>query len=212
MIDRQDGSKGSVPAVSQSGSYAEEPAPQRHSFAKNKASWGAAILLAAGFVVALYVWGVDTDRDQFLAVAAQNDATVQIGGVSCVSIDPHQVVVDRKDYSDSGLAEAIVDILSIKTVMFSANDTTCPWMFGITVVPKLEPAVRYNGQFARYLVSIAICEKRANGSVNPNRCRSKNVYVFNPRVAPHDLFLIALVGLAKPQATEWEAFQRRKSQ
>jgi hypothetical protein len=119
-------------------------------------------------------------------------------------------VFDRKDYWDPKLVEAIVDILSIKAVMLNAAYTTCPWSFFVTVVPKAIFAVRYDGLFARYLVSVGICERKVDGSINPNKCLSKNIYVFNPRVETHELFSIALVGLARPQANKWEAFLQKR--
>jgi hypothetical protein len=179
---------------------------------KSKAFWSVAVVLLVGLVVGLVVWGIDPDPNQFLAAAALNDSAVRVDGVSCLSIDPHKVVFDQKDYFDPKLVETIVDILSIKTVLFNANYATCPWGFSVTVVPRTIYAVRYNGRFARYLVSIGICERTVNGRMNPNKCLSKNVYVFNPRVEPHELFLLALVGLARPQASELEAFQSKKPQ
>jgi len=179
---------------------------------KSKAFWSGAIVLLVGLVVGLVVWGVDPDPNQFLAAVSLNYSTVRIDDVSCLSIDPHKVVFDQKDYWDPKLVEAIVDTLSINPVLFNADYATCPWGFFVTVVPRTIPAVRYNGQFARYLVSIGVCERTLNGSMNPNKCINKNIYVFNPRVEPHELFSLALVGLAKPQASKFEAFQSKRSQ
>lgn len=178
---------------------------------KSRAFWSVAVVLLVGLVVGLAVWGVDPYPNQFVAAVSLNCSTIRIDGVNCLSIDPHKVVFDEKDYSDPKLVEAIVDILSIKTVLFNADYATCPWGFSVTVVPKTIPAVRYNGQFARYLVSIGICERTA-WSLNPDKCVNKNIYVFNPRVEPHELFSLALVGLARPQASKWEVFQSKKPQ
>jgi hypothetical protein len=209
MVDQQSGTtKSSVPSVPLGRSDAEAPA-LRPSLWMSKTSWGIAILLTLGLIVGLWVWGVDPDPDNFLAAAAVNDSAIAVDSVSCLWIK--QVMYDEKDYSDPELPEAIVNILSIKTILPSADYATCRWGFGITVVPGIVSAVRYNGQFARYLVSIDICDRTIEGRINPNSCLSKNIYVFTPRVAPHDLFLIALDGLVKPQASEWEAFQRKKS-
>jgi hypothetical protein len=132
--------------------------------------------------------------------------------MASVVCDPHKVVFDQKDYWDPKLIEAIVDTLSIKPVLFNADYATCPWEFFVTVVSKMIPAVRYNGQFARYLVSIGICERTLNGSINSNECLSKNMYFFNTRVEPHELFSLALVGLARPQVSELDAFQSKRPQ
>jgi hypothetical protein len=179
---------------------------------KSKAFWSVTAILLVSLVVGLVVWGIDPDPNQFLAAASTNDSAVRIDGVSCLSIDPNKVVFDQKDYWDPKLVEAIVDTLSIKAVLFNADYATCPWGFSVTVVPRTIPAVRYNGQFARYLVSIGICERTPDGRMNPNKCLSKNIYVFNPRVEPHELFSLALVGLARPQASELEAFQSKRPQ
>jgi hypothetical protein len=179
---------------------------------KSKAFWSVTAVFLVGLVVGLVVWGVDPDPNQFTAAAALNYSTIRIDRVSCLSIDPHKVVFDKKDYSDPKLVETIVDILSIKTVLFNADYATCPWSFSVTVVPKTIFAVRYDGQFARYLVSVAICDRFVDGSINPNKCVNKNIYVFNPRVEPHELFSLALVGLARPQASKWEVFQSKRPQ
>jgi hypothetical protein len=178
---------------------------------KSKAFWGVIALLLVGLVLGLVVWG-DPDPNQFLAAALLNDSSVRIDHVSCLSVDPHKVMFDQKDFSDPKLVESIVGTLSISAVSFNANYAKCPWSFFAVVVPRWTFGVRYNGHFARYLVSIGICERNVDGSINPNKCLSKNIYVFNPRVEAHDLFSIGLVGLARTQANQWEAFQSTRSQ
>jgi hypothetical protein len=178
---------------------------------KSKAFWIPTVVLLVALVVGLVVRGVDPDPSQFLAVASQNDSAIRIDHVSCLSIDPHKVVFDRKDYWDPKLVESIGHTLLIKPVLLNADYATCPWGFFGTVVPGTVFAVRYKGGFARYLVSIGICERTVKGSMNPNKCLSKNIYVFNPRVEPLELLSLALVGLARPQANEWEAFQVQSS-
>lgn len=209
MIDRPPAT--SVPAVAQSTPDAGGPASRLSLLRQSKGSWGVAAALLIGLVAGLTLWDVDPSPGQLLAAASLNDSAVRIGGVSCLSIAPHKVVFDKKDYSDPKLVEEIADTFSIKTVLFGADYATCPWNFFVTVVPGTIPAVRYNGVSAKYLVSIGVCDRAVDGSVNPNKCLSKNVYVFNPRVEPHELFSLALVGLAKPQASKWEAFQKKRS-
>jgi hypothetical protein len=172
--------------------------------------WSATAVLLVGVSIGLAAWGVDANPKQFLAAAALNDSAVRIDGVSCLSIGPHGVVFDQKDYSDPQLVDAIVETLAIKTVLFDADFKTCPWGFFVTVVPGLVSAVRFGAQSARYLVSIGICERTIDGTLNPSKCLDKNVYVFNPNVGPHELFAVALVGLAKSQSNEWEVFQSKR--
>jgi hypothetical protein len=176
----------------------------------NKIAFGAWGLIAACFGIwAVAIYAPDS-RAEYLAAVSQNDAAFRVSDFSCVSI--HGVVYDQKEYIDPKLAEAITDVLSIKNVFFDADVTTCPWYFSITGISGNVYAVRYNGDFARYLVSIGICERKPNGRVNENKCLSKNIYVFNRKVEPHTLFLLALVGMARSQATELEAYQVKKGQ
>src|SRR6266705_2827210 len=139
-------------------------------------AWG---VVAACVGIWLLVTYEPDFSSEYLAAAGQNQTAVRIDGVSCLSIGSNGVVFDEKEYSDPKLVEAIVEILSIKTVLFNADYATCPWDFSVTVVPGTIFAVRYNGQAAKYLVSIGICERKPNGSVNPNKCFDKNIYIFN---------------------------------
>ena len=185
---------------------------QLFSLRKNKFFWSITFAVLAGLIVGLMVWKDDTDSKQFRAVVSLGDSGVRIYGVSCLSIDQHRVIFDRKDYSDPTLVEAIVDILAIKTVVFNADYGICPWGFFVTVVPGLEPAVRLDGQPARFLISTGICMRTQSGTLNPSKCLNKNVYVFNADVGPHELFSIALVGLARSQSNKREMFQGKRRQ
>jgi hypothetical protein len=176
----------------------------------NARSWLGALLIAIILVAVSLVWS-DPDRKNFLAAASLNFARFPIESVDCLAINPHGVVYDQKGFSDPELPEAITSALGIKTILPGADTATCRWGIDITVIAKADPHVRYNGDFSRYLVAIAICERSADGRMT-DECISKNIYVFNPHVAPHDLFLIALDGLALRQTQEWQAFQRKKSE
>jgi hypothetical protein len=68
-------------------------------------------------------------------------------------------------------------------------------------------AVRYRDEIARYVLSVGICERMPDGTLNPDRCLAKSVYVFNRNVAVDVLFSVALTGLARKQTSKWEAFQ-----
>ena len=70
---------------------------------KSKAFWG--VTLALGLAVSLAVWGVSQHPTKVHAAAALNSADVDIGRVSCLSIDPHQLVFDEKEYRDPKLVE-----------------------------------------------------------------------------------------------------------
>jgi len=179
----------------------------------NKIAFGAWGLVAACFAVWAFAMYAPDFSAEYVAAASQNDATFRVSDFSCVSIDSHRGVhYDQKEYVDPELAKAITDVLSIKNVFFDADVTTCPWYFFITGISGRISAVRFDGGSALYLVSIGICERKPDGRVNPNKCLSKNIYVFNRNVEPHTLFLLALVGLARPQATESEAYHVKKGQ
>jgi hypothetical protein len=178
----------------------------------NKIAFGAWGLVLVCFAVWAFVMYAPDFSAEYQAAAAQNQARFRVSDFDCVSIDPHNVVYDQKEFVDPKLAEAITDVLSIKNVFFDADVTTCPWYFHITGISGRVSAVQYYGSPALYLVSIGICERKSDGRVNPDKCLSKNIYVFNRNVEPHVLFLLALVGLARSQATEWESYQVKKGQ
>ena len=174
---------------------------------KSKAFWGLTIVLVFGLVVALAVSGVGPESGQLQAAASLNTSAVSIDDLRCLSIDPHNVVVDRKEYRDPGLVEEIANTLPVRAVLPGVDSGTCPWGFFVTVVPGLISAVQYHGRSARYLVSIGVCERTAAGTLIAGKCLNKNIYVFNSNVEPRGLLSVALAGLAKSQANEWEVFQ-----
>ena len=178
----------------------------------NKIAFGAWGLIAACFAIWAFAMYAPDSRAEYLAAVSQNDAAFRVSDFSCVSIDSRRVVYDQKEYIDPKLAQAITDVLSIKNVFFDADVTTCPWYFSITGISGRIYSVRFDGSPALYLVSIGICERKPNGHVNPNKCLSKNIYVFNRNVEPHMLFLLALVGFAKSQSTKLEGYQVKKGQ
>jgi hypothetical protein len=183
------------------------PLPSAFLSRKSKAFWSIGIVLLVSLIAALVFWLLDREPDEFLAAVSLNYSTIPLEKVGCLSIDPHKVVFDGKDYSDPKLVESILDILSIRTVLSDADYATCPWGFFATAVPKTIFAVRYGILPANYLVSVGICERTPDGRMDPNRCINKNVYIFNWRVQPHELFSIGLMGLKRPQASKWEVFQ-----
>lgn len=210
MSDPQGDGEGSVPSVPQV-SYRAERSVRQSRFPRISGAWWVVIvLLTIGAAIGGVIWGVDPYPGHFLAVSAQNYSTIALDRVNCVSTD--SVMYDAKDFSDPKLADAIVDTLGIKTVLFNAEYAACPWGLSLTIVPGMEPAVRYNGHFARYLVSVAVCERTVEQRMNPSKCVNKNIYVFTPRVAPHDLFRVGLIGLKKQQTSEWEVFLVKRSQ
>ena len=167
-------------------------------------------MLTIGAAIGGVIWGIDPYPGHFLAASSQAYSTIALDRVNCVSTD--RVMYDAKDFSDPKLADVVSDTLGIKTVLFNAEYAACPWGLSLTIVPGIETEVSYNDFFARYLVSVAVCERTVEQRMNPSKCVNKNIYVFTPRVTPHDLFWVALIGLKKQQTSKWEAFLVKRSQ
>ena len=210
MSEPQGERKASVPAVAVKPPRVDIPVLSP-IFRMSARSWLGAIVVAIVLVVVSLLWG-NPDRENFLAAASPNFAKFPIESVNCLAINPDGVIYDRKNFSDPKLPQAIADALGIKTILPGADYAACPWGIDIAVIAQTDPHVRYDGDFSRYLVSIAICERSPPDGRMTDDCISKNIYVFNPRVAPHDLFLIALDGLALRQTQDWQVFQRKKSE
>jgi hypothetical protein len=177
--------------------------------AKNEAIQITAIVMfVAGVIAGLVFLVLEKSSDELLAAVSTNYSTIDYGKVACVSIAPNQVTVEGAATPDPKLAESITDILSIKTVLFDAGYAECPWDFFVNVAPGTTFAIRDGFLPAQYLVSVGICERTDDKHVNPNNCLSKNVWVFNWRAKPHDLFRVGLIGL-RPDTPEMEQIRMR---
>jgi hypothetical protein len=181
-------------------------------WSKSEISWGVFAVLSVGLLVAFAARNFSTDPTKIQVAASVNSSDILVDGLRCLSIDPRKVIVDEKNYSEPNLVETIGKILPVRAVLFDADVGTCPWGFFATVVTGRVSAVRLHGQPAEYLVSIGICERTPNRTLYPGNCTNKNIYVFNSGVAPHELLVTALAGLAKSQAKDWEVFQSARPQ
>jgi hypothetical protein len=146
--------------------------------------------------------------DELLATASLNYSTIDYDKVTCVSIAPDGLTVEGKDTPDPKLAKSVVDTLSIRTVLFGAPYSECPWDLFVNIAPGPLLGIRHGLLPAQYLVSAGICERTGDVHVNPNKCLSKNIYVFNWRAKPHDLFRIGLIGL-RPETPDMEEIRMR---
>jgi hypothetical protein len=155
-------------------------------------------------VIGLVVLFLEWPADEFRAAASTNYSTIEYDKVTCVSIGPHDLRVGGKDVPDPKLAKFIAEVLSIKSVLFDATYSQCSWLFFVEAVPG---SISARGGIlpAQYLMAVGICQRINDSHVDPNKCLNKNVYVFNWRVKPHDLFRIAVVGL-KPETADDEPF------
>ena len=175
----------------------------------NRVALGIVIaLLAVGVPVGCFLRGTDPDPRHFLAASSPGEAAIYVTGLSCASVD--KVMYDAKEFSDPELAGAVTEILGVKTVLFNASYEACPWGLYLGALSGIDPHIGYDGLFSRFQVSVHMCERTADRRPRPDRCTSKEIYVFTPRVAPHDLFRIALIGLQRPYVSKDELFQVEK--
>jgi hypothetical protein len=175
-------------------------------FAKSKAFWFIAAIIFVGLSIGPAVWAFDQYPTQFQATSSLNYSTINFNEVYCLSIDPHKVYFDGKEYSDPYLADSIAEILSVRNIQFDADYNTCPWELIETVVVKAVYSVRQGVWPAQYLVSAAVCERTAKGRLDPDKCLNTNVYVFNWSAKPHELLSMGLVGLMRSKTQDWELF------
>src|SRR5579859_649516 len=130
-------------------------------------------IIAQAVFVAILVVGlifvILRQPDELLAAASLNFSTIDYSKVTCVSIAPDGVTVEGKDTPDPKLAKSIADILSIKTVLFDAAYSECPWDFSVNVAPGPLAGIHYGLLPAQYLVSV-----RARGR---RPCEPKKVSV-----------------------------------
>jgi hypothetical protein len=175
-------------------------------FAKSKAFWFIVAIFFVGLPIGLAVWAFDQYPTKIQATSSLNYSTINFNEVNCLSIDPHKIHVDRREYSDPHLVDSIADILSVREIWFDADYTRCPWGLIDTVVPKTVYAVRHGVWPAQYLVSAGICERTASGRLDPDKCLSTNVYIFNWSAKPHELLSMGLVGLTRSKTQDWELF------
>lgn len=203
MSEPQAPKEGSVPSVPKVKHRGAARASQPYPLVNRIALGIVLALLAVGLPIGCFMWGIDPDPRNFVAASDFNYARISIDGLNCVSVEP--LAYDAKEFSDSKLSDAVVEILGIKTVLFGADFEACPWGLDLTVLSGLDLTLAYDGFFSRYRVSVAICARSADGKMT-NDCVSKDIHVFTPRVDPHDLLRIALIGLRKTQARRMEPF------
>ena len=174
---------------------------------KNETAQSIAIAISvASSIVGLVVLFLEWPVDEFRAIPHLAYSTISYDKVDCLSINSQSVTIEGQRYSDPSLAKSITDILSIKSVLFGATFSQCPWSFFANIVPGTDFVVHDGILPAQYLVSVGICQRIDDRHVNPGNCLNKNVYVFNWRVKPHDLFRIGLTAL-RPETQDKEEFR-----
>jgi hypothetical protein len=166
------------------------------------AAWGLVAACVAIWAIEMY----EPDfSSEYLAVSVRGREDIRLSDVSCVSLNPRDLVFDEKQFADPRLAEGITALLSIKNVFLEADVLTCPWHFAATGISGRDSSVRYGEKFSRYQISIRICEQKDR--TNSDRCVAKTIHVFNRNIERHNLLLLAIVALARPQSEEWEVYR-----
>ena len=167
----------------------------------------ATAVLAGGLVVGVIVAALEKYLDEVVAAVSTNFSRIDYSKVTCVSIGPHGLTREGKDTPDPKLANSITDILSIKTVLYGAAYSECPWDFFINATSG-DLGIHYGAVSPQYTLAVGICERIDDRRLDPGKCLSKNVYVFSPFVRLHDLFRIAVIGL-KPETQDMRPFTMR---
>ena len=182
--------------------------PLFFSFGENKRLQHiATALLSGGLVVGVILAALEKYLDEVVAAASTNYSTIDYSKITCVSIGPHRLTHEGKDTPDPKLAKSITDILSIKTVLYDASYSECPWDFSINVTSG-GLGIHYGAVSPEYSLSVRICERIDDHRVDGDKCLSKNVYVFSTFVRLHDLFRIGLIGL-KPETPDMRPITMR---
>ncbi len=132
---------------------------------------------------------------------------IQLDRLHCLSVDPRRVVFNERQYPSEKLLSTIGAQLAIPRIYVNADVAECLWGLSLSGEKRNIFAVRYREEIAHYVLSVGICERMPDGTLNPDRCLSKSVYVFNRNVAVDQLFSVSLTGLARQQTSKWEAFQ-----
>jgi hypothetical protein len=183
--------EGSVTSVPQARQRAAARAFQSYPLVNRIALGIATALFAGGLLVGAFIWGIDSDPRLFRPASS-----ISIARLSCLSVE--DVKYDAKEFSDPKLADAVVDILGIKTVLFNADYETCPWGLFLTVALEEEAAGRRD-RSAVYAVSSRICARSTDGAAKPDDCISRNIHIVTWRAVPHELFTIGLNALTLRQ-------------
>ena len=169
---------------------------------------GRGVFLLLVVFIAVILFRGDLERtSEIRAAVVSHQLELQLDRLHCLSVDPRRLVFNERQYPGEKLVRTIGAQLAIPRIYVNANVAECPWGFSLSGEKRDIFAVRYREEIAHYVLSVGICERLPDGALNPDRCLSKGIYVFNRNVATDELFSMALTGLARKQTNEWEAFQ-----
>lgn len=83
------------------------------------------------------------------------------------------MTVEGKDTPDPKLTKSITDILSVKTVLFGAAYSECPWDFSAHATSGAVLGVYDGNVNPQHLVSVSICERTDDVHVDQKKCLYK---------------------------------------
>lgn len=152
-------------------------------------------------------------KGQVVVASSLGQARISMEEVNCLSVDPHKIIFNRAEYDASKVMELIDEVLSIQPTLLESQQAICPWVFSAAILENANFGVKHNGRPAKYLVSVGVCASRPGKEVlDPNKCLSKNVYVFGSRLPVPTLFKLGLIGLGRlqsKQSNEWDVFTEK---
>jgi hypothetical protein len=169
-----------------------------------------------GFILAMSVLIRSTmvrSEGQVVVASSLRQAKIAMEHVNCLSVDPHKIRFNRAEYDASKVMELIDEVLSIRPTLLESQQAVCPWVLAETIIENANFGVKHKGRSAKYLISVGVCASRPGKEVlDPNKCLSKNVYVFGSRLPVPTLFKLGLIGLGRlqsKQSNEWDVFNER---
>lgn len=169
---------------------------------------GRGVFLFLVVFIAVILFRGDLERtSEIRAAVVWDQLELQLDRLHCLSVNPRRIVFNERQYPSEKLVSTIGAQLAIPRIYVNANVAECPWGFSLSGEKRNIFAVRYREEIAHYVLSVGICERVPDGTLNPDRCLVKSIYVFNSNVGVDALFSVALTGLARKQTSEWEAFQ-----
>lgn len=183
------------------------------SIRTNNSFVSVAALLAIILTSVVLYWQRQSIAADVVVASVENQSKVALSNVSCISIDPSKIIVDRVIYDISKVMPLVDDILPSQQKKVGPISTECPWGLFVTVLKSGNFVIEYKNKVANYLISIGVCSLDGKENrISANECVSKSVYVFGSNVPTLELIKLALIGLRRDQIDKWEVFKQKVGQ
>lgn len=164
------------------------------------------------FVAVLVLFGTvscyqtsSAENYEYKVASAKNQWVVDIDKINCLSIADKKTRVFGQDYSGDPRIAALLH-RTFPTKAIERENPSCPFVYGAALAKYNLHAPTMGGKYPSFLISVAVCERTASGEINPNRCSSKNVYLFQTEVEPFAALELGMKAFVRPQENEWEVF------